>query len=191
MVVQEVNTLEFNLTENEKQILLETARKKIKADLGLGAEALPAPTDKLKQICGAFVTLHSGGMLRGCIGNIIGRMPLINTVESMAHAAAFNDPRFPKLKPSEFDVIDIEISVLSPLRTITDVSEIKVGVHGIIITRGFSSGVLLPQVAVEQGWDRDTFLQHTCLKAGLPPEAWTDPAAKIEIFSAIVFSERD
>ncbi len=181
--------MDFNLSGEEKRILLVTAREKIKSDLDLGPVEFPAPTANLRQVCGAFVTLHSSGMLRGCIGNIIGRRPLIDTVTSMAHAAAFDDPRFPALRPEEFNRIHIEISVLSPLREITDISEIKTGVHGIFMTRGFSSGVLLPQVATEQGWDRDTFVQHTCMKAGLPKDAWKDPATKIEIFSAVVFSE--
>ena len=181
--------MEFDLSDEEKQILLVTARGKIKADLGLGPAEFPAPTENLQQVCGAFVTLHSSGMLRGCIGNIVGRRPLIDTVRSMAHAAAFDDPRFPALQPEEFTRIHIEISVLSPLREITDISEIETGVHGILMTRGFNSGVLLPQVATEQGWDRDTFVRHTCMKAGLPQDAWKDPSTKIEIFSAVVFSE--
>ena len=182
--------MEFTLTEDEKRILLVTAREKIKADLNLGKADFPAPTAKLQEVCGAFVTLHSGGMLRGCIGNIIGRKPLIETIISMAHAAAFEDPRFPRLTPEEFDIIDIEISVLSPLRTIKEISEIEVGVHGIYMTRGFNAGVLLPQVATEQGWDRDTFLAHTCMKAGLSQDAWRDQSTKIEIFSAVIFTEK-
>ena len=181
--------MNFDLSADEKKILLSTARMKIKEDLGLGRARYPEPTPQLKEICGAFVTLHSQGMLRGCIGNIVGRRPLIDTVRSMAHAAAFEDPRFPALTAGEFDVIDIEISVLSPLHEISSIDEIETGVHGILITKGFNSGVLLPQVAVEQGWDRDTFIMHTCLKAGLPADAWKDPSAKIEIFSAVVFSE--
>ena len=181
--------MEFSLSEEEKSILLKTARGQIKADLGLGSPVYPEPTETLKQICGAFVTIHSGGMLRGCIGNIIGRFPLIDTIHNMAHAAAFEDPRFPKLTPGEYEHIDLEISVLSPLRKITDINEIEIGTHGILMTRGYNSGVLLPQVATEQGWDLMTFVQHTCMKAGMMPDAWQDPATKIEIFSAIVFSE--
>ena len=181
--------MSFDLTVDEKNILLVTARNRIKNDLKLGHAEYPAPTPLLKEICGAFVTLHSSGMLRGCIGNIVGRRPLIDTVKSMAHAAAFEDPRFPALSPGEYEKIHIEISVLSPLHEIESIDEIKTGVHGIYLTKGFSSGVLLPQVATEQGWDRDTFIQHTCMKAGLPPDAWKAPSAKLEIFSAVVFSE--
>ena len=182
--------MDFELTDKEKNILLVTARERIRTDLGLGSPDYPEPTEKLKQVCGAFVTIHSHGMLRGCIGNIVGRRPLIDTVLEMAHAAAFDDPRFPMLAPEEFNIVDIEITVLSPLRRITDIEEIQVGVHGIYITMGYNSGVLLPQVPVEQGWDLLTFVEHTCIKAGLSTEAWKDPAAKIEIFSGIIFSEK-
>ena len=181
--------MDFSLTDKEKRILLVTARERIKEDLDLGKADYPAPTKIMQEVCGAFVTLHSGGMLRGCIGNIIGRQPLINTIKEMAHAAAFEDPRFPKLSAAEFMEIDIEISVLSPLRRISSIEEIVVGTHGIYMQRGYSAGVLLPQVAVEQNWDRMTFIKHTCLKAGLPVDAWKDPNLKIDIFSGIIFSE--
>lgn len=182
--------MDFSLTDDEKTILLKTAREKIKTDLSLGKADYPAPTEKMQQILGAFVTLHNSGMLRGCIGNIVGRKPLIKTILSMAHAAAFDDPRFPALTPEEYDKIDIEISVLSPLHRISSITEIQTGVHGVYITRGFNSGVLLPQVATEQGWNRDTFIKHTCMKAGLPQDAWQDPSTIIEIFSAVIFSEK-
>ena len=182
--------MDFSLTDDEKIILLKTAREKIKTDLGLGRADYPAPTEKMRQIFGAFVTIHSRGMLRGCIGNIVGRQPLIKTILNMAHAAAFDDPRFPRLRPEEFDVIDIEISVLSPLWRIANAEEIVPGVHGVYMTKGFNSGVLLPQVATEQGWDRDTFIRHTCMKAGLPQDAWKDPSTVIEIFTAVIFSEK-
>ena len=141
--------------------------------------------------CGAFVSLHKQGGLRGCIGTFIGLRPLVNTVQEMAISASLNDPRFPPVSEDELKEIDIEISVLSPLREIKDLSEIEVGRHGIYITRGYLSGVLLPQVATEYAWDRDTFLQHTCQKAGLPPDAWKQEGTKIEIFSAQVFGEKD
>jgi len=183
--------MEFSLSDKEKIILLKTARERIKADLRLGRAEYPEPTAKLKEICGAFVTLHNSGKLRGCIGNIVGRKPLIGTILNMAHAAAFEDPRFPKLTAEEWSSIEIEISVLSPLRQITDINEIKVGVHGIYLTLGYNAGVLLPQVATEQLWNRDQFITHTCLKAGLPENAWQNPSAVIEIFSAVVFSENE
>ena len=181
--------MDFSLTDDEKKLLLVTAREKIREDLGLGPAEYPEPTAIMSGICGAFVTLHSGGNLRGCIGNITGRQPLIDTVRNMAHAAAFEDPRFPSLQQDEFDRIEIEISVLSPLQKISSVDEIRVGTHGIYMKKGYNAGVLLPQVPVEQGWDLMTFVSHTCLKAGLPPDAWKDPATNMEIFSAVIFSE--
>ncbi|MDC7227393.1 MAG: AmmeMemoRadiSam system protein A [Spirochaetales bacterium] len=182
--------MDFSLSAEEKDILLKTARERIREKLGLDGVAYPASTDKLNEICGAFVTIHNSGMLRGCIGNIIGRRPLIETIKNMAHAAAFEDPRFPPLSPDEFGDIDIEISVLSPLRKISSISEIEIGKHGIYMSRGYKSGVLLPQVATEQGWDLQSFVEHTCMKSGLPTDAWKDPNTMIEIFSAVIFAEK-
>jgi len=108
----------------------------------------------------------------------------------MALSAALHDPRFHSVQKSELPEIEIEISALTPLREITAISEIEVGVHGIYITKGAWSGVLLPQVAVEYGWTREEFLDQTCVKAGLPPDAWRN-GATIEVFSAEVFSESD
>ena len=120
---------------------------------------------------------------------MIGTAPLHLTVKEMALSSAFGDPRFPPLTAEELPHIDIEISVLTPLREIHDVSEIAVGTHGLYMTRGGRSGVLLPQVAVEQKWNRSEFLEHTCRKAGLPADAWRDPETRIEVFRALVFSE--
>jgi AmmeMemoRadiSam system protein A len=138
---------------------------------------------------GAFVTLHKHGQLRGCIGYIIGVKPLYQTVQEVAEAAATRDPRFPSVTPEELPDLDYEISALSVPRTITDVKEIQVGVHGIIMRRGYHQGLLLPQVATEYGWDSKTFLEHTCMKAGLPTDAWQDEDTEIQIFSAEVFDE--
>ena len=138
---------------------------------------------------GAFVTLKKQGRLRGCIGLIEGKKPLYETVEEMAQTAAFKDPRFRPVKEDEFKELDIEISALTPLRQIEDVNEIEVGRHGIYIVKGFHSGLLLPQVATEYNWDRNTFLRETCVKAGLPLNAWKDKGTKIFIFSASVFGE--
>lgn len=180
------------LTTGEKKELLEVARQTISHKLlhGNFEQAVPSGPN-LARPCGAFVTLHKDGELRGCIGTFLSNRPLINTVQDMAISAAERDPRFPSLCPDELESIDIEISALSPLRQIEDVSEIEVGRHGIYITRGFYSGVLLPQVATEYGWDRETFLQHTCLKAGLPAEAWKEKDTRIEIFDAQVFGEKN
>ncbi len=159
------------------------------ANAAQDAGSSPKPTGALATPCGAFVTLRQGGELRGCIGFIAASRPLLDTVREVAVASAFEDPRFSPLRCEELERTSIEISVLSPLRQISDVSEIRTGVHGILIRRGFRSGLLLPQVATEQGWDRDTFLTHTCYKAGLPPDAWKSPETTIEIFSALVFHE--
>ena len=180
------------LSQDERRVLLKLARASIAGRLDPRAE-VPSHeiTPKLKAKSGAFVTLHKKGALRGCIGQFVSDGPLTATVEEMARAAAFQDPRFPPLKVSELDKIDLEISVLTPMRRVEDPSEIEVGRHGIYIIQGRNRGVLLPQVATEQGWDRDTFLEHTCIKAGLGRECWKDPKAEIYVFSAEVFGELD
>ena len=181
--------MEFQLTPEEKKILLQTARRAITARLEKRNPRYPEPTELLKKKCGAFVTLHRRGNLRGCIGFVVASKPLIDTVAEAAQSSAFGDPRFPAVTAGELNEIDIEISVLSPLRRIESVEEIRVGVHGIMLRKGLRSGLLLPQVAREYGWNRDTFLTHTCYKAGLPGECWRSPDTEIEIFSAVVFSE--
>lgn len=179
-----------SLTKEEKQTLLQLARDTI--ELWVREKKRP-PLPKMEGVLaeerGAFVTIHKRGQLRGCIGNIIGYQPLIRTIQEMAVAAAAEDPRFRSVTPEELAEIDIEISVLSPLEKIKDTNKIEVGKHGVVISQGWCKGLLLPQVAAEQGWDRDTFLTHTCYKAGLPADAWKDPETNIEIFSAEVFGE--
>ncbi len=180
------------LTEQEQAELLRLARRTIADHLGQDpGEPVQAVGDRLQQTRGAFVSLHKRGMLRGCIGTFVGDKPLAATIREMAVSASTRDPRFPPLTAAELGEVDLEISVLTPLRAIDDPAEIEVGRHGIFITRGFHSGVLLPQVATEYGWDRETFLEHTCAKAGLPADAWRDPATRIEVFEAQVFGEQD
>ncbi len=181
--------MEFQLKAEEKGILLRTAREAITARLQERKPVFPEPTATLKEKCGAFVTLHKGERLRGCIGFVVATRPLIETVREAARASAFNDPRFPPLKASELGEIDIEISVLSPLRRVASVEEVRVGVHGVMLRNGLYSGLLLPQVASEYGWDRETFLTHTCYKAGLPGDCWRSAETEIEVFSAVVFAE--
>lgn len=184
--------MEQRLSNGEKRTLLRFARETIGQYLKDGSRVpLPEARGILGEESGAFVTLNKKGQLRGCIGNMIGRGPLIETIQEMAIAAATQDPRFKSVTLDELKDIDIEISVLSPMKRIKDVGEIEVGTHGILMRQGMYQGVLLPQVATEWGWDRETFLTHTCLKAGLPEEAWKDPATSIEIFSAEVFGEKD
>lgn len=178
------------LTDREKRDLLGIARASIEEILtGKRTGDTITPTALMKQPRGAFVTLKKRGMLRGCIGMIEPSKPLHKTVEDMARAAAFDDPRFPPLAPSELDEITLEISVLTPLREIRDAEEVEVGRHGLYIVKGGRAGLLLPQVALEQHWDRTTFLEETCRKAGLSGEAWKDRDTVIYVFSAEVFGE--
>ncbi|PIR16964.1 MAG: AMMECR1 domain-containing protein [Deltaproteobacteria bacterium CG11_big_fil_rev_8_21_14_0_20_49_13] len=178
------------LTDKEKNLLLALARSTIEAKVeGRPLPAPPKAEGVLASECGAFVTIHKKGRLRGCIGNMIGEGPLVRTIQEMAVASATEDPRFNGVKPEELKDLDIEISVLSPMKKVIDVNEIEVGKHGIIMRQGWRSGVLLPQVATEQGWEREEFLVNTCYKAGLPPDAWKDPKTVIEIFSAEVFGD--
>jgi AmmeMemoRadiSam system protein A len=185
--------MENILTDADKKVLLQIARDTIEGYAKTGKKP-PLPPDlpqALRGRQGAFVTIHEQGQLRGCIGTFFGEGELAATVRNMAYAAGWEDPRFPHLTAAELPQTDLEISVLSPLREISDVNEIQVGRHGIFITKGYYRGVLLPQVATEQGWDRDTFLSHTCIKAGLRPDAWKKEKLKIEIFSAQVFGEKE
>ena len=180
------------LEEKAKKRLLKLARKSVEDRL-LGREprALDQADEALGSDQGAFVTLHHRGHLRGCIGNFTGQGSLAHTIRQMAGAAAFEDPRFPPLSSlEELEECDLEISSLTPLKE-TDPEEIEVGRHGIYLIRGFNRGVLLPQVAVEQGWDRETFLDHTCLKAGMSPGCWRDPETKVLTFEAEVFGEKE
>jgi len=179
------------LSKEEKRILLVTARNSIISRLEKKDVRFPRPTDLLLKECGAFVTLHKQGKLRGCIGYITAVKPLYKTVREVARSSAFSDPRFPPVTEDEIPLLEIEISVLTPLKRITSLDEIELGTHGIMIKRGFSSGLLLPQVATEQNWDRDTFLTHTCFKAGFPGDCWKKPDTSIEIFGAIVFNEKE
>lgn len=180
--------VDLGLSEEEKKTLHQIAKTVIENR----AKGKPVPEFKidapaLKENRGAFVSLHKKGQLRGCIGYIEGRGPLHKTIEEMAEAAAFRDPRFSPVTERELPELDIEISVLTPLKRITDINEIEIGKHGLYIRRGWYSGLLLPQVATEYGWDRKTFLEHTCQKAGLPSNAWKEKDVEIYIFSADIF----
>lgn len=180
----------MELANKDKDALLKIAKDAI--DAKINNREISAPkidSDRLQLKRGAFVTLKKHGHLRGCIGYIKAYKPLWETVQEMALAAAFHDPRFPSLKPEEIQHLTFEISVLSPLKRINDVNDINVGEHGLYIVKGFKSGLLLPQVAIEYGWDRKTFLKETCFKAGLPPDAWMDQETEIYIFSADYFGD--
>jgi AmmeMemoRadiSam system protein A len=181
----------MNLSAADEQLLLHVAREGIEAHFK-GKAATPVKTDSavLCENRGAFVSLHRQGQLRGCIGYIEAVKPLLQTVREMAVAAAFHDPRFRPLQADELAGLSIEISVLSPLRLINSTDEIEVGKHGLYIVNGFNRGLLLPQVATQYHWDRLQFLEQTCCKAGLPPDAWKDPQTKIYVFSAAVFADQ-
>ena len=178
-------------THQERQLLLRIARNAIAHALGMRRDvpAVPDGAGPLAAPAGAFVTLRLEGELRGCIGYVDAVRPLAGAVSEVAVRAALYDPRFPPLTRSELPHVEIEISVLSPLRRILGESEVEVGVHGLVIECRGARGLLLPQVAVEQGWDRRRFLEYTSVKAGLPPEAWKDPEAQLFSFTADVFAE--
>ncbi len=182
--------METALKAREKKILLEIARKAIRAAVRK-EEDTPEPREEktLNMRNGCFVTIKQNGELRGCIGNFQSELPLFREVAEMAAASATKDPRFYPLQEPDLDSISLEISVLSPLVKVDDIAEIEVGRHGIYLEKGFYRGVLLPQVATDHGWNRETFLKQTCLKAGLPTDAWQGEDADIYIFSAQIFSE--
>jgi len=177
------------LDRSEQMFLLDLAENVIQACVK--GKPIPKPTN-IPPICqekrGAFVTIEKHGQLRGCIGYILPMYPLYETVIEVAQSAALKDPRFDPVQPKELPDLEIEISVLTVPEKISDPSTIEVGKHGIIMKRGFYQGLLLPQVATDYGWDRETFLEHTCLKAGLPRDAWKDKNTEISIFSAQVFN---
>lgn len=178
------------LTSEERSYLLRAAREAIRTELeDAKSEVPPRPPRSLLERQGAFVTLHKGRLLRGCIGFIEGVKPLLDTVREVAVKAAFEDPRFPPLMTAELGEVHIEISVLSPLELVADVSTIEVGTHGLVLEIAGRRGLLLPQVAVEYGWDREEFLRNTAQKAGFPQDAWRRPDARIYRFSADVFGE--
>ncbi len=180
------------LTDSEKKLLLSIARSAIKAELqGIPVSIPKNIPESLRTHSGAFVTLHQYDELRGCIGYIESNNELIDTIIEVAQKSAFEDPRFQPVVLEEEPELEFEISVLTPARQITDVSEIIVGTHGIIMQKGMRRGLLLPQVPLEYGWDRETFLNQTARKAGLPIKAWQEPDTKIFIFSAEVFNEHE
>jgi AmmeMemoRadiSam system protein B/AmmeMemoRadiSam system protein A len=179
-----------DLSADEKSKLLTIARESIAQHLRDGTlPQLEVTEPDLTRKSGAFVTLEMAGELRGCIGHILAQEPLYVTVQQSAISAATQDPRFPTLTTEELSEITIEISVLSPLRRITDVREIEVGTHGLFVVAKGRSGLLLPQVATDEGWSRDEFLDAVCLKAGLPQDAWRNGSAALYTFTAIVFGE--
>lgn len=177
------------LTTEEQHELLAIARNTIVSYVNHGK--IPVVTSTLpglSLLAGCFVTIKKQGSLRGCIGNFVSDRPLSLLIQEMAVSAATRDPRFYPMKSPDLADFSVDISVLSPLEKAASVEDIIVGVHGIYIVKGSYRGVLLPQVATEYGWNRDQFLSHTCIKAGLPDDAWKREC-DIYIFSAQVFGE--
>jgi AmmeMemoRadiSam system protein A len=174
-------------SSGERGILLRLAHESIEASLDAREIDLTPPTARLAEPRGAFTTLHLHGRLRGCVGYILANYPLWRTVAETAAAAAFDDTRFSPVTNDEAKELRIEISVLSPPAPITP-KDVIVGQHGLIITYASRRGLLLPQVPVELGWDRETFLAQTCIKAGLSPDGWKR-GAQIDAFTAEVFGE--
>jgi len=171
----------------ERQVLLQVARAAIAARLEHREISLSAPTPHLAEPRGAFTTLHRDGELRGCVGYVVAVAPLYRTVAETARSAAFDDTRFRPVSLDEIPDLEIHINVLSPL-TPASPEQVEVGRHGLLISREGRRGLLLPEVAVEHGWDRVTFLEHTCRKAGLPLDAWQH-GATVEVFTTEGFGD--
>lgn len=179
------------LTPEERAALLTIARQALEQHLLGGSRGgLPGIPVSLTEPGAAFVTLRAEGNLRGCVGSVDGTKALSDTVAHCAVAAATSDPRFPPVSLEEFFLLSIEVSVLSSLHLLEDVAQLIPGTHGICVTAGQHRGILLPQVATEQGWDRETFLNFACRKAHLAPDAWRH-GATLHIFTAEVFGEAE
>ncbi|MFH1615073.1 MAG: AmmeMemoRadiSam system protein A [Planctomycetota bacterium] len=179
------------MNDSQRQILLKVARDAVLGAItGHGKGRVECDDPELQAHCGCFVTLKSDDQLRGCIGRFTSDKPLLELVAEMAIASATEDPRFSanRISADEFDSLDIEISVLSPLRRTEDPLSLRLGIDGIYIKRGYNSGCFLPQVATETGWSRQEFLSYCCLhKANMEPNAWKDPLTEVYFFTAEVF----
>lgn len=181
------------LTEVEQKLLGMCAQLAIKTQLAGEVSrqppALPAKLARstLAKSLGSFVTLRIGGRLRGCIGTMIGHEPLFRNVWRMARAAAFEDLRFPPLTAEEFPRLDIHVSVLGPLSPCPAIDQIIIGRHGLLLELDGSSGVFLPEVPLEQGWNKRAYLENLCLKAGLPPKSWQHERAHLYWYETFGF----
>ena len=175
---------------DDQRRLLALARRALEARVRRQPPGEAERGGALDAACNAFVTIHNRGELRGCLGRLDARTPLAESIAQLAASVADSDPRFDPVSLLELPDIDIEISVLTPEREIRSIEEIELGRHGIIVEEGGRRGLLLPQVATEQQWDRETFVSHACLKAALPRDAWRR-GAPVLVFEAQVFGERD
>lgn len=179
------------LQETEKEELLQLARSTLESHFSTGkVPELHSVCKNLEVHKGAFVSLHTEGRLRGCIGQLTPDRELFKIVQSCVLSAALEDPRFSPVTENEVADLDIEISVLTPFKRLSDIGEIEIGKHGLLVTKGLHRGLLLPQVATEYGWDRETFVAQTCRKAGLPETAWKDSGTTLYTFQAEVFSDK-
>ena len=173
---------------DDQQRLLTLARRALEARVRREPAPVPERGGALDNPHGAFVTIHCHGDLRGCLGRLDPREPLAEIVAQLAASVSDSDPRFPPVRPGELGGIEVEISVLTPEREVTSIADVEVGRHGLIVEQGGRRGLLLPQVAAEHGWDAETFVSHTCLKAGLPSDAWRH-GARVLVFEAQVFGD--
>ena len=185
----------FSLTREEKRALCELAQWGIVCGFAgkqPDSPDIPMPPEgALREKLGSFVTLKRGGRLRGCIGTIIPQEELYKNVARMGFASAFQDSRFPPLRREELDDSEIEVSVLGPITPCPDPERIEVGRHGLLLRLGGRSGVFLPKVPIEQGWDRLAYLENLCRKAALPGGSWKAPGAQLFWYEALVFAAGD
>jgi AmmeMemoRadiSam system protein A len=174
-------------TREERVTLLKLAHESILSALEQREISLDPPSPHFSEPRGSFTTIYLQGQLRGCVGYVLPIISLYRTVAETARAAAFEDSRFSPVTLEEARAIEVSLSVLSPLRTIMP-EEVEIGIHGLVVSYGGRRGLLLPQVPVEHGWDRLTFIEQTCQKAGLPRDAWKS-GATLEAFNAEVFGD--
>jgi AmmeMemoRadiSam system protein A len=177
------------VSDRDRRRLLAIARRALEARVRREPPSAPERGGALEWPLGAFVTVHCRGDLRGCLGRLEPDTALADTVAQLAASVSDSDPRFDPIGPTELDAVDVEISVLTPEREVASIADIAVGRHGLIVEHRGRRGLLLPQVATEYGWDAVTLVSHTCLKAGLPADAWRH-GARILVFEAQVFGER-
>jgi AmmeMemoRadiSam system protein A len=183
------STRQNEFTPEERAVLLKLAHESILSALERREISLTPPSSHLEEPRGAFTTIYFHGDLRGCVGYVFPVASLYRTVAETARAAAFEDRRFSPVSPQEAPELDVSLSILSALRVITP-EEVEIGRHGLVVSHGGRRGLLLPQVPVEHQWDRATFMEQTCRKAGLPLDAWRQDAT-LEAFTAEVFGDRE
>ncbi|GAB1484021.1 hypothetical protein MASR2M78_28380 [Treponema sp.] len=187
--------MDYTIPDEIRSLLLQDARETIQAELEGRKPRYESDSKVIQergaalQSAGAFVTIHMGSALRGCIGQMSSNLPLFQTIRAMARSAAFQDPRFPDLTEAELEQCSLEISILSPLLPCEDVKKIQIGLHGLYLEYRGHTGVLLPQVAVEQGWNLQEYLDYICRKAGVPYISYEEKGSRLYTFTAIVFSE--